>query len=119
MPTRKKSKMIPKYPEIDIKATGDNIRNLRERSGVSIEIFSRYLNLSSSRGVYYWLCGKSLPSVDNLYAMSRLFEVTINDILVEKVDSQECEEQLHLCGGGMCDRMSLSKRNHTKGSERT
>lgn len=80
----KRAERIPDYPEIDIKATGQNIHRLRVLCGISLEEFSQYLHLASTRGIYYWFCGKSLPSVDSLYAMSRLFQVTINDILVEK-----------------------------------
>ena len=75
---------FPPYPEIDVAATGTKIRVLREQSGISVDAFARYLHLSGTRSVYYWFSGKTLPSVDNLFAMSRLFQVTINNILVEK-----------------------------------
>ena len=32
---------------------------------------------------YRWLRGSNLPSVDNLYALSRFFEVSMEDVLVE------------------------------------
>ena len=75
---------LPEYPEIDLAATGENIRRLREESGCSVEDLARYLRLAGPRSIYYWVRGDSLPSVDSLYAMSRLFQVSINDILVEK-----------------------------------
>ena len=36
----------------------------------------------SRQAVYKWEWGKSLPAVDNLYALSRLFGVSIDKILV-------------------------------------
>ena len=44
----------------------------------------RYLGLSCPQGVYQWQAGRSLPSVDNLYAVSRLWGVSMNEILVER-----------------------------------
>ena len=43
-----------------------------------------YLGLSCPQGVYQWQAGRSLPSVDNLYAVSRLWGVSMNEILVER-----------------------------------
>ena len=40
--------------------------------------------MSCPQGVYHWQLGRNLPSVDNLYAVSRLWGVSMNDILVEK-----------------------------------
>ena len=42
-----------------------------------------YLGLSCPQGVYQWQAGRGLPSVDNLYAVSRLWGVSMNEILVE------------------------------------
>ena len=36
------------------------------------------------QAVYHWQAGTTLPNVDHLYAISKLFQVTVNDILVEK-----------------------------------
>lgn len=75
---------LPEYPEIDLAATGENMRRLREQSGCSVEVMAHYLRLAGPRSIYYWFRGDALPSVDSLYAMSRLFQVSINEILVEK-----------------------------------
>ena len=46
--------------QIDMKATGENIRKLVDNSGTSPEDLSRTLNLDLST-LYYWFQGKSLP----------------------------------------------------------
>lgn len=39
------------------------------------------MGFESEQAVYKWQRGDSLPTVDNLYALSRLFETTVDDIL--------------------------------------
>ena len=86
--------MIP-FPVIDVPATGKNIRRLRENLGYTVVDIQRYLNLGSPRVIYNWQAGKYLPSVDHLYAISVLFGVTMNEIIVamppRKPKSQNCQ----------------------------
>ena len=77
-------KELPRYPVIDIVATGRNIRRLRMEKGYSVNALQEYLGLSCPQGVYQWQAGRGLPSVDNLYAVSRLWGVSMNEILVER-----------------------------------
>ena len=77
-------KELPRYPVIDIVATGRNIRRLRLEKGYSVNALQEYLGLSCPQGVYQWQAGRSLSSVDNLYAVSRLWGVSMNEILVER-----------------------------------
>ena len=74
-------KPVP-FPVIDVEATGRNIQRLRERRGLSIPEVQDYLGLESPQSVYHWQRGRCLPSVDHLYALSALFGVTMNEILV-------------------------------------
>ncbi len=41
-----------------------------------------FMGFESQQAVYKWQRGESLPNVDNLYALSRLFGTTRDDILV-------------------------------------
>ena len=70
------------YPVIDMKATGQNIRNLMKRNGLTVRDIKEYLNLSALQSVYHWLNGISLPTIDNMYALSRLFSIPIDSIIV-------------------------------------
>ena len=75
---------LPRYPVIDAVATGRNLRRLRLEKGYSVKELQEYLGLGCPQGVYQWQAGRSLPSVDNLYAVSRLWGVSMNEILVER-----------------------------------
>ncbi len=71
------------YPTLDTKATGERIKQLRIQHGLRVEDVSSYMGFESAQAVYKWQSGKSLPTVDNLFALSRLFGVPIEAILVE------------------------------------
>lgn len=69
------------YPMINVQATAMRLKALMIRNGITVRDVSRYLGLASLQSVYHWLEGKSLPSVDNLYALSALFGVTMDSII--------------------------------------
>lgn len=70
------------FPTLNLKETGNRIKALRVNSGYSVEEIANYMGFSGPQAVYKWEWGKSLPAVDNLYALSRLFGVSIDKILV-------------------------------------
>ena len=88
------------YPSIDLKATGRNIARLRKERGLSVKQLQAYFGFEDPQAIYRWQWGKNLPSVDNLYALSALFEVPMNEILVSskpKLDMTVCEQQAPAC----------------------
>ena len=42
------------------------------------------MGLASPQAVYRWLKGGNMPSVDNLFALSRYLDVQMDDVIVEK-----------------------------------
>ena len=75
------------YPVIDLKKTGENIKHLREARCISVADLQYFLGLASPQAIYYWQRGVNLPTVDHLYALSRLFKVSMDDILVPQESS--------------------------------
>lgn len=69
---------------IDQKKTGQKIKRLCQQNGLSVKDIQEKLFLSSHQAVYAWFAGKSLPSVDNLYQLSRLLGVTMDALVVGK-----------------------------------
>ena len=80
------------YPVLDAKATGARIRELRLQRHLTVEDVSRFMGFESEQAVYKWQRGDSLPTVDNLYALSRLLETSVDDIL----RGEREEEERHL-----------------------
>ena len=46
-------------------------------------------------------CGQSLPSVDNLYALSALLQVPMNEIIISTSHIVSCEQQAAACCSGL------------------
>ncbi len=72
------------YPVIDLAKTGANIRHLRQEKGCSVSEIAGFMSFQTSNAIYKWERGEALPTVDHLFALSRLLGVSMNDILVEK-----------------------------------
>lgn len=68
-------------PAIDKKKTGINLRLMMDERGLTVKDVQQYLKLGSVQSVYHWLNGISLPTVDNLYALSYLFQVPVDKLL--------------------------------------
>lgn len=77
------TKSIP-YPVIDLRKTGQNIKHLREERSISVAALQEYLGLASQQAIYNWQRGICLPTVDHLCALSHLFSVPMDDILILK-----------------------------------
>ena len=83
---------LNQFPVIDLPATGANIRRLRQTKGLSVRDLQQFFGFEEPQAIYKWQRGQSLPTVDNLYALSALLDVPMNDILVA-ADLPE----LHIC----------------------
>jgi Predicted transcriptional regulators len=70
------------FPVIDPVATGANIVRLRQARGLTVRDLQRFFGFEEPQAIYKWQRGQSLPTVDNLYALGALLDVTLNDILV-------------------------------------
>ena len=70
------------FPVIDLEATGRNIVRLRRERGLTVRDLQRYFGFGEPRAIYKWQRGENLPSVDNLYALSRILQVPMGSILI-------------------------------------
>ena len=70
---------------------GQRIQELRKQRGMSQEALGDALGVSR-QAVSKWEGDNGIPELDTLIAMSRLFEVTVGQLLgVEEATKQECE----------------------------
>ena len=92
--------MTKMFPVIDMAATGANITRLRKDRGLTVRELQSWFGFEEPQAIYKWQQGKSLPSVDNLYALSTLLDVSIEEILVpchHKLNSITKEQQAEAC----------------------
>ena len=80
--------MYNSFPVIDLSATGKNIIALRKARGLTVRDIQDFFGFEEPQAVYKWQQGKSLPTVDNLLALSVLLGVTIEKILVYTIPNQ-------------------------------
>ena len=69
------------FPLINKRETGVNLRRIMDRRGVTPKDVQEYLGLGCVQSVYRWLDGSNVPSVDNLYALSEFFQVSMDAIV--------------------------------------
>lgn len=75
------------FPIIDRKRTGIRLRRVMDERGLSVKDVQQYLELGSVQSVYHWLNGLSMPTIDNLYALSELFQMPIDDLVCGNRDN--------------------------------
>ena len=64
------------FPTIDKKRTGIHLRRIMDERELSVKDVQQYLGLGSVQSVYHWMNGISMPTIDNLYALSELFQMS-------------------------------------------
>ncbi len=67
---------------VDMKLTGENISILRKQRGISVRELQNMLGFATPQSIYKWQRGETLPTIENLYALSRILSVPIEEILV-------------------------------------
>ena len=86
--------MTKMFPVIDMAATGENITRLRKERGLTVRDVQDWFGFEEPQAIYKWQQGKSLPSVDNLYALGTLLDVPMEEILVP------CKPKLNIVSKG-------------------
>ena len=86
--------MTKMFPVIDLEATGENITRLRKDRGLTVRDLQNWFGFEEPQAIYKWQKGKSLPTVDNLYALGALLDVPMEEILVP------CKPKLNIVNHG-------------------
>ena len=68
-------------PLIDREKSGRQIKMMMEARGLTVQEVQRYLCLGCVQSIYHWFHGISLPSLDNLYALSELLQVPMDALI--------------------------------------
>ena len=76
--------------EIDAVATGKRIQELRKQKGLRVVDISDYMGFYEPQAVYKWMRGESLPTLQNMFCLSQLFGIPMEDII--RSSGQESEK---------------------------
>ena len=74
-------KLPPHLHTIDNKETALHLHHLLQERGLSVRDVQEYLGLACPQGIYRWLNGNALPSIDNLYALQGLLDLSLEELL--------------------------------------
>ena len=69
-------------PTIDMQATGQNIKRLKDNAGISVKDMQDIFGFASGNAIYKWMHGQSLPTIDNLVVLADMFGTTIDSIIM-------------------------------------
>lgn len=69
------------FPIINLRETGINLHRIMDKRRITPKDIREYLNLTSVQSVYNWCNGLNMPTIDNLYALSQLLHVSIDEIV--------------------------------------
>ena len=82
------------YYSIDIEATGNNLKQICKRKGITAMDLMSLLHFTTPTAVYKWYSGRNLPSMDNMMIIAGFLGVKVEDIVVMKCsDDTEIEKE--------------------------
>ncbi len=87
--------------QIDMIKTGRKIRALCKEKNITVKDIQKELCIGAFQSIYDWFSGKSLPSLDNMFRLSKMLNVQMED-LIEVVSEtftdigQVVQPKLHL-----------------------
>lgn len=84
------------YPEINMIKTGRLLREISKRKSFSVKKIQAALGLASNQAVYDWFNGKSLPTLNNLFALSCLFKLPMESMIISDVERNNYIEKLNM-----------------------
>lgn len=72
---------MKQYPVLDIYKTGQKIKQIMQKRGITVKEVQRYLGLETPQSIYHWFNGRNVPTIDNLDALSELLAVPVDAML--------------------------------------
>jgi len=68
-----------------MKKTGEWLRYLCKRKNLTVADIQEKLKIASNQAIYAWFNGKTLPSLNNMYALGDLMGISVNDMIVDNI----------------------------------
>lgn len=69
---------------LDMLKTGQMIKKAVQDSDYTVKELQNELGFECPQAIYRWFKGDILPSIDSLYILSKLLNVPMEDLLVER-----------------------------------
>ena len=74
--------MATEIPVINMTATGLNIKTLMKANNLKVSDVQNALGFNTPQSIFKWLRGDTLPSIDNLVALSYILNITVDRLII-------------------------------------
>lgn len=74
--------VLPKLKCIDMAKTGERLKGLCKKHGIAVKMIQEELCIGSFQSVYAWFAGKTLPSLDNMFLLSKMLGVSMEEMII-------------------------------------
>lgn len=71
---------------LDMGLTGHVLNQMIKKRGYTVSEIQKELKLACPQPVYRWISGQTMPSIDNLYRLSMILDVHMEDLVVPRRD---------------------------------
>lgn len=105
--------MLYKEMKIDKKAVGRRISQIRRSKGYTLEDFGKLFNASKGN-VHGWENGRSLPNKERLTNISKIANITVNELLYGNIKKDVEEVYQALIKLPQADILGIFRRVHNK-----
>ena len=76
-----------RYPGINMLKTGNWLRCICRFRNLAVKELCDIMNLGSPQSIYGWFCGRTLPSLDNFYALSQIFCMPLDELIINQEEN--------------------------------
>ena len=79
-------KSVFSSPVINVESTSENLRKIREQHKITVAQLQKIFNMENPQSIYVWENSrkKTLPCLDNLVVLAKLYEVSIDELIILK-----------------------------------
>lgn len=85
--------MTKNYITVNVELTGRRLYNAIIESGHTVRELQEMLQFACPQSIYRWIRGKTLPSLENLYRISKYLKIPMEELIISEdvIITEECD----------------------------
>ena len=80
------------HTTLDVVKTGQRIRKAIPAKGYTVREMQELLSFECPQSIYRWFHGKTMPTIDSLFALSKILDMHMEDLLVAREIKEKVPE---------------------------
>lgn len=81
--------MMMEYPVLNTREVAANLKRMRKERSITVMQVAEFMGFTSPQAVYKWERGDCMPTLDNIFALSRVFDTTIDILITARREEDE------------------------------